>query len=175
LLDTFPEWTASGLTTAAHATARTMDDFSLVGLAALVKDAVVLTAARESVVLYVEMVLGAALRPPRLKYLWNVDEDLAQQARRFIRMLNTLFGETLPPPDPKQAEHYWHACDSTEILGRCVRLGVDDRISPKRHYHWAICRDARGEFVVQEFWKPEVWTTARYRSALRGDGRCREF
>ena len=175
LLDTFPEWTVSGLTAAAHATARAMDDISLVGLAAVVKDAVVLTAARESVVLYAKIVFGAALHPPRPKYGWKVDEDLAQQARKFIGTFNTLFGEELPPPDPEQAEHYWHACHDNEILGRCVRLGLDDRTSPIRHYHWAICRGAHGEVAVQEFWKSEVWTTTRYRSALRGGGRCPEL
>ena len=175
LIDTFPEWTVSGLTAAAHATALAMDEISLVGLAALAKDAVVLTAARESVVLYAEMIEGAALYPPRPRYVWKVDEDLAQQARKFIGAFNTLFGEKLPPPDPAQAELYWHACEDNEILGRCVRLGLDDRISPVRHYHWAICRGAHGEFAVQEFWKSEVWTTTRYRSALRGGERCPEI
>jgi hypothetical protein len=53
LHDTFPEWTVKGLAAAACKTAREIDDISLVGLAARVQDAVVLTAARESVVLYV--------------------------------------------------------------------------------------------------------------------------
>ncbi len=86
--------------------------------------------------------------------------------------LLALFGEKLPPPDPAQAERYWHAYSDNEILGRCVRLGCDDTISPTRHYHWAIYRAADGEFAVQEFWKPEVWTTTRYGSALRGAWGC---
>jgi hypothetical protein len=171
LLDTFPEWTLAGLTAAAYKTARETDEISLVGLAARVQDAVVLTAARESVVLYAEVVPLAALHPPRPQYVWKVDEDLAQQARRFIDTYNTLFGEELPPPDPAHAEGYWHAYDDNEILGRCVRLGYDDRVLPLRHYHWAICRSDREEVVVQDFWKSEVWSTTRYRSALR-DGRC---
>jgi hypothetical protein len=177
LLDTLPEWTVAGLTAAAYNTVRENDEISLVGLAARVQDAVVLTAVRESVVLYAEMVLGAALDRdlPRPQYVWKVDEDLAKHARRFIDTFNTLFGEELPPPDPAQAQRYWHAYDDNKILGRCVRLGCDDRISPIRHYHWAICRAAHGEFAVQEFWKSEVWTTTRYRSALRGGGRCPEL
>jgi len=129
---------------------------------------VVLTAVRESVVLYAELVLGAALHPPRPIYVWEVDKDLARQARRFIDTFNMLFGERLPPPDPAQAERYWRAYDDNEILGRCVRLGYDDTVLPMRHYHWAISRAADGGFAVQEFWKHEVWTTARYRSALSG-------
>lgn len=165
LYDMFPNWSVASLTAAAYNKAREVDDISLVGLAARVQDAVVLTAVRESVVLYAEMILGAALHQPRPKYVWEVDKDLAQQARRFIDTFNMLFGEYLPPPDPAQAERYWHAYDDNEILGRCVRLGCDDTILPIRHYHWAICRAADGGFAVQEFWKNEVWTTTQYRSA----------
>ena len=172
LHDTFPNWTVASLTAAAYRNAREIDEISLVGLAARVQDAVVLAALRESVVLYAEMVFGAALHRPRPKYVWKVDKDLAQQATRFIDTFNALFGEKLPPPDRAQAERYWHAYKDNEILGRCVRLGCDDTISPIRHYHWAIYRAADGEFAVQEFWKPEVWTTARYGSALREARGC---
>ena len=175
LLDTFPDWTVASLTAAAYSTALETDEISLVGLAARVQDAVVLAAVRESVVLYAEMVYGAALHPLRPEYVWKVDEELAQHARRFVDTFNALFGEELPPPDAAQAESYWRAYDDNEILGRCVLLGYDDRTSPIRHYHWAICRAAAGEFVVQEFWQPEVWTTTRYRSAFRGGGRCPEL
>jgi hypothetical protein len=172
LLDTFPNWSAPSLTAAAYNKAQEFDDISLVGLAALVKDAVVMTAVRESVVLYAEIAESAALHRPRPKYVWEVDKHLAQQARRFIDTFNTLFGESLPPPDPAQAELYWHAYADNEIVGRCVRLGYDDSTLPIRQYHWAICRAADGGFVVQEFWKPEIWTTTRYRSTLRDFGRC---
>lgn len=172
LHDTRPEWTVQRLTAAADAAARETNDISLVGLAARVQDAVVLTAARESVVLYAEAVPVAALRLPRPKYVWKVDEDLADHARRFIETFNTLFGERLPPPEPAQAGRYWRAYDANEILGRCVRLGYDDTVSPMRHYHWAICRGADGKLAVQEFWHSEVWTTARYSSALPPGGRC---
>jgi hypothetical protein len=175
LIDTFPDWTVASLTAAAYSNALEIDEISLVGLAARVQDAVVLSAVRESVVLYAEMICGSALHPPRPKYVWKVDKELEQQARKFIDTFNVLFGEELPPPGPAQAERYWHAYDDNEILGRCVRLGYDDSISPILHYHWAICRAADGEFVVQEFWKPEVWTTTRYRSVLRGAGRCPEL
>jgi hypothetical protein len=175
LHDTFPNWTVASLTAAAYIKAGEMDEISLVGLAARVKDAVLLAALRESVVLYAEMVMGAARHPPQPKYVWNVDKDLAQQARRFVDTFNVLFGEKLPPPEPAQVERYWHAYVKNEILGRCVRLGCDDTISPIRHYHWAICRGADGEFAVQEFWNPEVWTTTRYGLALRKARGCPEL
>jgi len=172
LRDTSPEWTVEKLTAAAYSAAQETDDFSLVGLAARVEDVVVLAAARESVVLYAELMFAGVARRPRWpRYVWKVNQDLVDHAKRFIHTFHVLFGEDLPSPEPAQADRYWHACEDNEILGRCVRLGCDDTTSPMRHYHWAICR-ADSEYVVQEFWKAEVWTTERYRSALLVGGRC---
>ena len=169
LIATAPNWTLARLVAAAHACARETDDFSLVGLAARIQDAVVLTALRESVVLYAEYECLSA--QPRRQYLWKVSDELAEQARRFIDAFNALFGENLPPPEPAQAVEYWDACEANNILGRCVRLGWDDIREPVRHYHWAIYRGPEG-LTVQEFWHPEVWTTTRYREALHVYGRC---
>jgi hypothetical protein len=174
LIDTDPKWTVKRLTAAADAAARKTVDFSLVGLAARVRDAVVLTALRESVVLYAEKVMASAppTRPAQPEYVWKVDRDLAEHAKRFIDTFNILFGENLPPPEPAQAERYWYAYTGNEIVGRCVNLGKDIRPQPIRYYHWAICRGVFGEFTVQEFWHSEMWTTARYRSAMHANGRC---
>ncbi len=169
---TFPEWTVTRLTVAAFAIAQQTDDISLVGLAALAQDTVVLTALRESVVLYAAVALGAPLEPSQPQYLWEVDEHLARQAGRFVETFNRLFREELPAPRQENAKRYWWAYDANEILGRCVRLGYYPAASPVRHYHWAIYRGADGAYAVQEFWSPEVWTTTRYRSAvLRAPGR----
>ncbi len=171
--DTFPEWTVPNLTAAARSVSHATDDISLVGLAAWIEDALVLTAVRESVVLYAGVVEGAALDPPKPEYVWQVDDELAERAKGFIDAFNGLFGETLPPAEPAQAIRYWYACQDNEILGRCVRLGLDDSTSPERHYHWAIGHPAYGEHQVKEFWSPEIWTTTRYRAALRRGGeRC---
>lgn len=172
LLDTFPDWTLGSLVAAAHHAALQSDDISLVGLAARIQDAAVLTALRESVVLYALPTIGSAMNPPPPRYVWQVEGDLVQPAGRFINTFNGLFGETLPPPEPAQAEQYWRAYRGNQIAGRCVRLGSDDSSSPIRHYHWAICRSARDELVVKEFWDDEVWTTARYRKGLAGSDRC---
>ena len=165
LVDNLPEWNVQRLTAAACAVAQQIDDISLVGLAALVQDAVVLTALRESVVLYAEWVLGG-LPPPNPKYVWLVDKDLTEQARRFIDTFNALFDESLPPPEPAQAERYWHAFEANEIEDRCVRLGCDDTVSPPLQYHWAIYRTRENIFAVQEFWHSDVWTTARYHGCV---------
>ena len=48
-------------------------------------------------------------------------------------------------------------------------------MSPVQYYHWAICRGADGALVTQEFWNADVWTTTRYRAALRRGGRATEL
>jgi hypothetical protein len=172
LYDTQPEWTLERLTETACKAAEEMDDFSLVGLAARIRDPVVLTATRESVVLYFEQGAMLAPRPPKPKYIWKVDKELAEQARRFIDAFRVIFGDQLPPPEPGQAKSYWHACKNTYILGRCVRLGYNDAVTPVLQYHWAICRGNDDSFHVQEFWHTEVWTTIRYRRLMGHSGRC---
>lgn len=169
LYATMPDWSLPRLVETTYKLALETDDFSLVGLAALVKDSVVLAATRESVVLYAEMVAGAALHQP--KYVWDVDKELARQARRFIDTFNKLFNEKLPPPESAYAVHYWHSCKDNKIVGRCVRLGYNDAVSPVLNYHWAIC-SGYGATEVQEFWHPELWTTERYRSVIGYKGRC---
>ena len=165
LLDTRPHWTIAGVTAAALMAAQEADDISLVGLAARIQDAVVLTALRESVVLYTEGMVWIEV-PPEPQVVWQVDDDLAQCAGRFVDAFNALFGERLPAPTPEEAIHYWHAYERVKIVGRCVRLGVDDTHLPIRHYHWAICRGSNGQLTVHEFWHREIWTTARYRAGL---------
>lgn len=167
LKDAYPDWTVANLVAIANKVARERDEISLVGLAARICDAVVLTATRESVVLYAERFVGAARRPRRPKYVWKVSPDLSQLARRFIDTFRSLFGEALPPPDAEHAAHYWAACQNNRLFGRCVRIGSDDSTSPVRHYHWAIATDSRDEYLVHEFWDREVWTTDRYRRSSR--------
>jgi hypothetical protein len=151
-----------------------MDDFSLAGLAARIKDPVLLAATRESSVLYGFLaILGFEdPAPPRVEYIWRVDEDLALQGKRFVQAFNALFGNGLPLPCPAEAGEYWHAYDDNDILGRCARLGLNDSTYPTQHYHWAIYCDSADKFAVQEFWSPEVWTTQRYKSAMSPDGGC---
>lgn len=166
---TRPHWTIEGLTAAARAAAFEADDFSLVGLAAHVQDPVVLTALRESVVLYAEAGwLGS--EDPTIE--WQVDSDLTELAERFVDAFNALFDERLPAPVPDQARRYWQAYEKVKVVGRCVRLGSDDTQLPIRHYHWAVCSHADAELMVREFWHTEVWTTARFRKELPPVGRA---
>ena len=74
--DMAPEWTVARLVVSARAAAVEADDYSLVGLAARVEDAVVLTALRESVVLYAAFALLGGLPVPTFD--WKVWESGAR-------------------------------------------------------------------------------------------------
>lgn len=163
LEDAFPDWTIDGLVSASFDRVSSTDDFSLVGLAALAKDAVVLAALRESAVLYAHWVLGAAAAPVTFVYEWAVDPMVAERAERFIATFNDLFHETLPPAISELAELFWNAFDESRVFGRCVRLGAD--ASMTRHYHWAVTTE-RGNLIVRDFWSTELWTTERFNQAL---------
>ena len=166
LFDEAPKWMLPRLVEAAARIAEERDDFSLVGLAALVRDEVVLAALRESVVLYAEVVIGSAFRPPEPEYVWKVDEELTRRGKKFVDTFNSLFQSHLPVPSPQAAKIYWDAGSHKSIRGRCVRLGYDDQVSPILHYHWAIEVDRFGKYCVKEFWDEEIWTTARYKAKL---------
>jgi len=171
LLDTRPKWELERLTMLASELAREMDDISLVGLAARVRDPVVLTAARESCVLYaLNLALGI---PPKQECVWQVDKEIADAANRFIDAFQSLFHVELPRPTEAQAERYWDAYEHSGVLGRCVRIGYE--VAPVRHYHWGIYRNDNGELAVQEFWSSDLWTSDAYRGALGPDGRAPRF
>jgi len=162
LKDTFPEWTVDNLTRKAHRCATESTDFSLVALAALTGDPVVLTALRESVVLY-SLVPTLAESWGEPEYVWQVDEIIQKRATQFVESFNALFDEHLPLPGPENARFFWMDSSEYELVGRCVRIGFDDRNLPIRHYHWALDWDVKYGPIVNEFWDTEIWTTARYR------------
>jgi hypothetical protein len=169
---TFPEWTVENLTNVAFECAAEFSDFSLVALAALSRDPVVLAALRESVVLYAMAVGGSAMWSEP-EYVWEVDAIIQQRAAQFVETFNNLFGERLPRPAPENAKEFWMASSEWKVIGRCVRVGFDDSVRPIRHYHWAIDRDAKHRPVVTEFWDTEIWTTARYRAEQEAKERRR--
>ena len=171
LYETYPNWSVVTLKEHAFKIAHETDDISLAGLAARVQDEVVLAAVRESTALYSLKVIGATLNPPIPQYVWQVDEGLLINARRFIKTFNTLFHENMPPAEPQQADRYWSACKRNNIMGRCIHLGLDDVVQPVRHYHWAVHQVGLGRYAVQDFWNTDIWTTERYCSETKS-GRC---
>ena len=166
-------WTPAVMTAAAHRIALQWDDISLTGLAARARDSLVLAALRESVVLYA-YVFTKDFQAAQLEveYVWEVEDDLAESAARFVDTFNILLEDDVPPPDPHNAAAYWAAYQSAKIVGRCARIANDDSTFPERHYHWAICRGSNDELVVQDFGSEKIWTTDRYRATLGREGRC---
>lgn len=169
LLDTAPDWHVPALVEAAYTAALKYDDFSLVGLAARTRDAVVLAATRESVVLAAELVaLGMPPKKPTFIYEWQVDLTLTAAANRFIKTFNNFVPGALPQAAAPNAEVYYKAYTDNPFIGRCVRLGQTQDAS--QSYHWAITVQgwpgANPALSVDSFWSEEVWTTDKYRAAL---------
>jgi hypothetical protein len=160
------DWNIESLTSTAHNHALKSGDFSLVALAALSHDSVVLTALRESVVLYEMLAAGAIEKPSEPEYVWEVDDIIETRAQQFVTTFNELFNNSMPDPVPQNAEKFWAACDQWSIIGRCVRIGLDDRVSPVKYYHWAIDIVANEHLIVKDFWDSEIWTTERYRNVI---------
>jgi len=119
----------TNLTNRAYECASGSSDFSLVALAALSRDPVVLTALRESVILYLVAVLGLSVESEP-KYVWEVDEIIQRRAAQFVETFNELFGERLPRPAPENAKDFWKASKEWKIIGRCVRIGFDESVGP---------------------------------------------
>ena len=159
---TRPDWSVEKVTEVAEAEARARDDYSLVGLAALARDPVILTALRESVVLY-EHVAVFSKEVPTV-YVWAVDDNLTRQAVRFVHTFNSLFRGKLPEPGPGSAEAYYKASEDADIDGRCVRMGHDLK---GNNYHWAIRWLGSNGLDMHEFWDASTWTTERYRNTPR--------
>ncbi len=161
LADEWPRWSLNGLIDRAYQVSVETGDYSLVGLAVLSRDPVVVAGLRESVVLYSGRSRGADMRPPIPRFIWQVDDVLAQRAARFVAAFNTLFDADLPTPIPDNAEEFFSAAKPAAIIGRCVCIGTTDPPAIQ-YYHWAIfSRD--GELSVEDFWHDQLWTTEHYR------------
>ncbi|MEO1053353.1 MAG: hypothetical protein AAFX87_22155 [Bacteroidota bacterium] len=160
---TFPNWNIATVTEQAYEVAVSSGDYSLVALAALSRDAVVLTALRESVVLYAALMAGAAFMEEP-KYVWEVDDLITARATLFVEEFNNLFNEQLPEPKAENAAWFWGANKRSDVLGRCVRIGYDDSVQPVRYYHWAVKYGQGYSLTAEDFWDTEVWTTERYRA-----------
>lgn len=159
-------WRIALLMSAAYDAAVREGDISLVGLAARSRDPIVLTALRESVVLYSLVFLAdAGGGPEKPRFVWEVDEQISEAAKRFVDLFQQIFGDELPAPVPKNAMSYWSAARTT-ILGRCARLGIEDSRGTLEHYHWAIREGGETRLDTHEFWRSEICTTAMYHEEI---------
>lgn len=155
------KWTVEKLTSEAHAISRKTDDISLVGIAASIHDAVVLTALRESVALYGVVAAGCATNSFKFEYKWNVTAGVKDKVNRFISTFNELTLSTIKEAEPDNIVYFHDAFAKNDIMGRCIYIGYDDTDEPIQRYHWAINYDA-GRAIVDAFWSNDLWTTERY-------------
>jgi hypothetical protein len=191
-------WAVPRLVERAGEEARRHDDISLVGLAARAGDAVALASMRESVVLYAEKVVTIGADETTYEYVWQVGDELARAANRFIEIFNRLVApenarldkslrmnltigwhayRPIPLAEAANAPYFFHTAEDNEVMGRCVHLGTRlDR--PDGRYHWAVRRSSKPEgpaLEVEEFWSKDLWTTDRYRAERKpqSPGRAR--
>ena len=163
-------WETSALLKASGSAATENDDYSLVGLASRLSDAVCVTAVRETVVLYAEKALTGddlddLLRTP--VYTWEVSEEVAENANRFIDEYNSLFDLELPAANQENAKLFFQAYLDNDLEGRCVCIGTDNQSMRTKYYHWTIDRSPDGNLTASDFWSEEVWTTEKYRESLQ--------
>jgi FHA domain len=170
LLDCRPAWSLNRLVKAAYEDALRYNDCSLVGLAARTQDAIILTATRESTVLYAEVICLGLSEEPQIKYEWTVDDSLAKAANILIETFNGFVPGALPKAEPVNAGRFYGSYSDSEFIGRCVRIAMTP--DHKEHYHWAIAlirqEESSSTLGVDEFWSGTIWTTERYRQA-QGD------
>jgi len=149
------------LASASRQYALSVDDISLVGLAALTGDAALIGALRESVVLYAEVATLGLWEEPHYQYVWDTDDVVRQRAERFVSEFNELLGDRLPLPNEANSQAYWDAHEENDAHGRCVCIAVDPTRSDS-NYHWGIYRDPGGRYRVEDFWSDRLWTTSDY-------------
>jgi hypothetical protein len=167
LLDTInSQWEVEKLVDLSYKVSVETNDISLVGLAARLKDPIVITALRESVILYAEKIMRGTISEPRYKFVWKVDNHFAKVTNQFIEEFNGFLPDYLkgiPLAEPENAEEFFRAASKNKILGRCANLGADDSLPEPLYYHWAITKQNE-ELVLDAFWSRELWTTEKYTS-----------
>lgn len=169
LLDTKDfSWNAQNIVDRAYEVVMDSDDISLVGLAVRIQDPIVITALRESVILYAERMEMGRYQGPKIEYIWKVDDEFAKITNRFIEEFNSLFPKDsylsrgITKAEAQNAERFYSGYAGSIIAGRCVNLGYD-RSPSKQFYHWAITKQ-NDELALDEFWDTKLWTTDNYRS-----------
>jgi len=80
------QWTPNTLTNTAYEIAMESGDISLIGLAARLKDSILITALRETVILYAQKEIGSL--GPKLEFIWRVENEFAEIANQFIEEFN---------------------------------------------------------------------------------------
>lgn len=150
------QWNIENITTKAGEYASANDDYSLVGCACWLKDSVLITCVKESMVLYSGLILSDPI------FEWQVCAELEYRLNLFISEFNKLCNANIRTASPENARYFDKAAELNHITGRCIALGIPT-VNQTQHYHWAIRKENNLDYITHDFWSEELWTTERYR------------
>jgi hypothetical protein len=156
------KWNVENIMNTANTIINDTDNTTIVGLGVLLKNPIIVTALRESVVLYSDFYCTGA---PDFsikyinKYIWNVSKEIENLANKIIEIFNEICPYKIPKAIEKNAEIYYDEFTSNPIDLRCVRIGHDNFSG--RNFHWAIKNQEylTSNYKFIEFWDTKLWTT----------------
>jgi len=154
-------WKAVSIINEAYENIKDSNNFSLTGIGILTKDPVVITALRESAVLFLS-VERASPETPKYQYIWSVSSNIENLINMFIYEFNKFIPYKILYANKNNSEYFYNAYEENRLIGRCVCIGKDNSLN--KYYHWAINKkDSSDELNFVEFWDDKIWTTEQYR------------
>ena len=167
-LETLPvnKWNKDNILDTAYEIIKDTNNYSIINLGIILKNPVIITALRESVVLYSEFICTGA--PPPIiyihKYIWNVSKNIENMANIIIEIFNGICPYKIPEAIESNAELYYYEYTENKIDSRCVRIGFDDLSN--KNYHWAIknIKNMANKYKFIDFWDSELWTTEKLKN-----------
>jgi len=156
-------WNVKNILNTAYTIINDIGNTTIIGLGIMIKNPVIVTALRESTVLYSDV---PCLGMPDFtikyvnKYIWNVSKEVEKLANMLIETFNGICPYKIPMAIEKNAEKYYDEFSSNPVDLRCVRIGSD---VSSRHYHWAIKKQEHptSNYKFAEFWDENLWTTEK--------------
>ena len=173
-MEILPEekWNAKSILDEAYLNLLKGNDNTIIGLGVLLKNPVIVTLLRESVVLYSDFLFtgGPDFRVKYVyKYIWNVSIEIEKKAQKIIQTFNSICPYKIPDAIKKNVKIYYEKYISNPIYMRCVRIGFNGY----NHYHWAIRKKDyfTEDFEFIEFWDSKIWTTVDIKADFQQDGK----
>jgi hypothetical protein len=156
------KWNVKNILDMAYTIINDIGNTTIIGLGILLKNPVIVTALRESVVLFPEFYTAG---DPDFtikyinKYIWNVSKEIEKLANTIIEIFNGICPYKIPNATEINAELYYKEFTSNPIDIRCVRIGYDNLSG--QNYHWAIKNQEylTSNYKFMEFWDEKLWTT----------------
>jgi hypothetical protein len=162
-------WNVKNIINEAFTIINDIGNTTIIGLGIALKNPVIVTALRESVVLYPDFYCTGV---PDFtikyinKYIWNVSKEIENLANTIIETFNGICKYKIPKAIEKNAKIYFEEFSSNPINLRCVRIGYDDFSG--KNYHWAIKNQKylTSNYKFIEFWDKNLWTTENAKNDL---------